>query len=150
MRGPAGGRICTAGKAGPYLRVGLVHGMERLFVEGQIGWPKTKTPRLIASRSTAIPAPGAPAIICCGRAARWSGRLDGRRLRTRLILPLRPGDIVSDDGHDRYSRHADKELGEQRTRTQHEFEMSNEGQEYPDAENRKRLLTADDHRIEHF
>jgi uncharacterized protein len=45
-----------------------------------------------------------------------SGRLGRRRRRLgqRLVLPFRPGDVVGDDGHDRYAGHADENLREQR------------------------------------
>src|SRR5258707_11631167 len=50
------------------------------------------------------------------------------------LFRSRPGDVVGDDGHDRYSRHADENLREQRARTHHQFEMSDEGEEHADAE----------------
>jgi predicted enzyme related to lactoylglutathione lyase len=43
----------------------------------------------------------------------WPGRRH-RRFGGRLVLLFRPGDVVGDDGHDRYSRHADENLREQR------------------------------------
>src|ERR1700753_246731 len=53
-------------------------------------------------------------------------RCRGRRFRERLVLSFRPGDVVGDEGHDRYSGHAHKDLREQRARADHQLEMSDE------------------------
>src|SRR5215211_844159 len=50
-----------------------------------------------------------PELACRGRR---------RRLRQRLVLLLRPRNVISHDRHDRYSAEADEDLDEQRTRTQ--------------------------------
>src|SRR5258705_668119 len=73
---------------------------------------------------------------------RWFGK--------RLVLFFRPGDVVGDNGHDRYFRHADKDLREQRTRTPHQFEMSDKGKENTHAGHRERLLNANDTGIGHL
>src|SRR3981081_3638473 len=65
-----------------------------------------------------------------------SAGLGGGRLGKRLILLFRPGDVVGDDGHDRYSRHADENLREQRARTQHQPEMSEKGENKADEQQR--------------
>src|ERR1700681_4727758 len=85
-----------------------------------------------------------------GNNARESTGLGRRGLGKRLVLLFRPGDVVGDDGHDRYARHADKNLREQRARAHHQFEMSDKGQEHADAEYGERLLAADDEGIEHL
>ena len=99
MRGPARSSVRAAGKAKPNLQARLVHRMERLFVEGQVGW--SKTPRLVAPCTKPSPVPE-------GWKSPASGRFGCRCLGSRLVLPLRPGDVVCDDRHDRYSGYADK------------------------------------------
>src|SRR6476619_6556730 len=73
----------------------------------------------------------APAYLIGGLC--WSG--GRRRFRQRLVLLLRPRGIVGHDGHDRDAGDADEDLGEQRARAHHQFEMTDEGQEHTDAEN---------------
>jgi hypothetical protein len=75
------------------------------------------------------------------------GRFRRRRLE-RLVLPLRPRDVIGDDGHDRDAGHADKDLREQRARAQRQFEVPDERQEHADAEHGERLLAAHHQRIE--
>src|SRR5258706_12260342 len=77
-----------------------------------------------------------PSPAVRGRASetgRWISlpRSDLRRRRfgKRLFLFFRPGDVVGDNGQDRYSRNADKDLREQRTRTNPQFEMSHKAKE---------------------
>ena len=85
--------------------------------------------------STAQPA--SPARWRPPRSARSGFRR--RRLGQRLVLPLRPGDVVGDDRHDRDAGHADEDLHEQRARAQRQHEMSDEGQEHADAEHRQAI-----------
>ena len=84
-----------------------------------------------------------------GPAGRRSGGFRRRRLE-RLVLPLRPGNVIGDDGHDRDAGHADEDLRKQRARTHRQLEMPDERQEHADAEHGERLLAADDQRIEHL
>src|ERR1700749_4063334 len=76
--------------------------MGRLFFERKIDAQQT-TPVARAGS-------GCEAVSTKRASSGWLG--DGCGLK-RLVLPLRPGDVVSDDGHDRYSGHTDKQLREQ-------------------------------------